>query len=347
MSRLRRPAPAPDAGSVNETPFTPVPWSYLARLDEVPCDIFIGVGRRRVLYATIGQDPVSLRARAEAGVGLWVRNADVHLLRRMLTLSLGRTLADTTINPRERSQEAYRITAGILVGTFVNARVDADEVSLVTETVDLLTNVLSSDDETLWSMVAAMQRNATTHNHAINTAVYALALGKALDITDFDRLRDIGRGAILMDLGLTTVPQRILEQPPEELDPLEQRAIRMHPQAGFAIVNRTTGELPSYAHIILEHHERLDGSGYPAGRRIGQISPDSQLVSIAEAFDALSNAGSAPFDALREMRFEHPGHFNPDMLASFIGLLGGWRSVRPEIAGPAAAGLSVLTAAAS
>lgn len=333
MSRLCSPALVSDDGGVNETPFTPVPWSYLARLDEVPCDIFVGAGHRRVLYATIGQDPVSLRAKAEAGVGLWVRNGDVYLLRRMLTVSLGRTLADTTINPRERSQEAYRITAGILVGTFVNARVDTDEVSLVTRTVDLLTNVLSSDDETLWSMVAAMQRNATTHNHAINTAVYALALGKALDITDVDRLRDIGRGAILMDLGLTTIPRRILEQPPEELDPLEQRAIRMHPQAGFAIVSRATGELPSYAHIILEHHERLDGSGFPAGRRVGQISPDSQLVSIAEAFDALSNAGTASFDALREMRFEHPGHFNPDMLASFIGLLGGWRSVRPEVAG--------------
>jgi HD-GYP domain-containing protein (c-di-GMP phosphodiesterase class II) len=333
VSRQRRLASVPGAVGPGEAPFSPVPWSYLARLDEVPCDIFIGAGRRRTLYTTIGQDPVALRAKAEAGVSLWVRSGDVHLLRRMLTVSLGRTLADTTINPRERSQEAYRITAGILVGTFVNTRVDADEVSLVTDTVDLLTNVLSSDDESLWAMVAAMQRNTATHNHAINTAVYALALGKSLQITDFDRLRDIGRGAILMDLGLTTVPRRVLEQPYDELDPLERRAIQMHPQAGFAIVTRATGEVPSYAHVILEHHERLDGSGYPAGRRFGQISPDSQLVSIAEAFDALTNAGAAPYDALREMRFGHPGTFNTEVLASFIGLLGGWRGVRPEVSG--------------
>jgi HD-GYP domain-containing protein (c-di-GMP phosphodiesterase class II) len=313
-----------------ESGYTVVPWPYLARLDEVPCDIFISAGQRPILYCSTGHEPEPLREKARAGVTLWCRESDTYLLRRMLTVSLNRTLADSSMPARERSNEAYKITAGILVGTLsYRTHIDADEVNLATETIDLLTKILSADDNELWSMVSAMQRNSATHHHAINTAVYSLALAKKLAITDFDSLRDIGRGAILMDLGLTTIPPRILERKMEEIeDPFELRALKMHPQSGYAIVARATGAAPSYAHIILEHHERLDGTGFPAGRRIGQISHDAQLVAIAETFDALANSGMAAFPALQEMRFGNPGRFNPEILAAFISLLGGWNGVR-------------------
>jgi HD-GYP domain-containing protein (c-di-GMP phosphodiesterase class II) len=278
--------------------------------------------------------PESLRAKYNQGVAMWCRESDAYLMRRMLTVSLNRTLSDVNLAPRERSNEAYKITAGVLVGTFAKTSnlVDFEEVNLVTETIDMLTRVLAVDDESLWSMVAAMQRNSETHHHAINTAVYSLALAKRHGITDFDRLRDIGRGAILMDLGLTTVPARTLEKPPAERDALEVRAIKNHPQAGYAIVMRATGESPSYAHIILEHHERLDGSGFPAGRRAGQLSTDSQLVAITEHFDALTNTGAPSFEALRDMRFGNPDGFNPDILTEFIALLGGWNGIRADTA---------------
>jgi len=318
--------------------YLPVIWSYLARLDEVPCDIFIRSGGRTILYATTGSNPETLREKAREGVPLVVREADTYLLRRMLNVSLKRTLADTTIPPTARSKEAYAIAASIVSHTFrPRARFDRDEATLVQETVDMLTGVFAKEDDSLWTMVASMQRNMQTHSHAINTAIYSLGLAKAAGITDADQLRDIGRAGLLVDIGLTTVPARVLERPPEELDAQEIRVLRQHPVVGYAIVTRALGQTPPYAHVILEHHERLDGSGYPSGRRGGQIAIDSQVVAIADVYDELTTGRFgrpplAPFDACQQMRFARPGQFSDALMRDFIALLGGWSAIRLSIA---------------
>ena len=324
--------------------YAPVIWAYLARLDEIPCDIFIRNSRRvATLYATVGAAPDTLRAKLADGVPLFIRASDVYLLRRMLTVSLDRAISDRNLTPAARSSEAYKITASIVAQTFVGGhRFDADEESLVSDTVDLLTRVLSSDDEQLWSMVSVMQRNRTAHHRAINTAICSLALATASGISDFDRLRDIGRGALLLDLGMTTVPSRLGPASADraQRDALVDRAIRLHPSAGYAIITRATGVVPSYAHIILEHHERLDGSGFPAGRKAGQISDDSQLVAITDTFTDLTTAGTepeapkplTPFEALQRMRFEQVGQFNDELLKTFVRILGGWDVVRQQAA---------------
>jgi HD-GYP domain-containing protein (c-di-GMP phosphodiesterase class II) len=314
--------------------YVPVPWSFLARLDEVPCDVFIRAGRRIVLYATTGTDPDSLRDRASKGADLVVRQGDSYLLRRMLTVSLDRTLKDQSTPPQQRSREAYEITATIVAQTFRMGRdgFDGDEAALVQETVDLLTNIVAVDDETLWSMVASMQRQLTTHTHAINAAIFGLALAKKAGLTDMAQMKDLARGALLMDLGLTTLPSRIVERP-NGLEAQEARALRQHPAIGYSIVTRAVGETPSYAHIILEHHERLDGSGYPAGRKASQLALDSQLVAIVDAFDALTSnqgttVGMSPYAACQQLRFGMPGQFNDELLRIFIDVLGGWPSLR-------------------
>ncbi len=313
--------------------YAPVLWSYLARLDEVPCDVFVPGRRWPVLYASTGASPEALREKARQGVQLLVREADTYLLRRMLTVSLQRTLADHNLRPVDRSREAYAIAASIVTPTFRGAsRFDEDEARLVQRTMDLLTNVLMQEDDSLWGMVASMQRNQVTHNHAIHTAIFALSLAKQVAIDDLDQLRDVGRGALLADLGLTTIPSRFLSDG-EPQDPQAARALRRHPAVGYAIVTQALGETPSYAHVILEHHERIDGSGYPAGRKASQLPLDAQIAGIADEFDTLTSdhLGGTPlstFEACRQMRFARPGRFDSGLLVSFIEMLGGWDQIR-------------------
>jgi len=68
--------------------------------------------------------------------------------------------------------------------------------------------------------------------------------------------------------------------------------MRGHVKSGHDMIVRALGYRPSYAHIIAEHHERCDGSGYPAGRAGSGIALDSQLVGIVDAFDALTSRRS-------------------------------------------------------
>ncbi len=312
-----------------------VPWQFLARLDELPCDVFVRRGRRAVLYATTGARMDSLAAYAARGLQLVVQLGDYDLLRRSLNGSLKSILNDRKIAPAERSRQAYHVAITVMAPLFTpETPVEEDGLDIAHEMIDILTKVLDHDDETLWSMVAAMQKHLATHSHALNTALYALALAKQIGTTGFEELRDVGRGAILHDIGKVKVPGKILDKP-GPLDEREWKVMRHHPMAGYDMIVRAMGEAPSYAHIIAEHHERADGSGYPHGRRVGQVALDSQIVAIADAFDAITSKraykeAATPFEALRTMRFEMRGQFHDELLREFIELLGGWRGLRTD-----------------
>lgn len=313
--------------------FQPVAPFALSGLRQLPCPVYLGTGRRPVLYAAAGADALAVAARALRGSQLLIRTEDADLFRRGLADRLPEVLADQTLSPAQRSRKAYAMATHVVGPLFVQgSRVDLAGVRLGQLVADAVALRLLDEEELVWAMVASMQRHLMTHTHALNTAVYATILAAALDLGGPDALRNIGCGALLHDLGKNRVPQEILDKP-GPLDEDEWRVMRTHPEVGYELLVRAVGTAPSYAHIVLEHHERCDGSGYPGGRYGHQIALDSQVVAIADAFDALTSArpykaAASPFDALRIMRFEMVGQFNDELLRVFIGLLGAQGRIR-------------------
>lgn len=313
--------------------FQVVPGYALVGVSELPCDVFIRNGSRALLYATIGTDAAEIVLRTRGGVEFFVRNEDTDLLRRSLVDSLPGILGDQRLPPVDRSRTAYTIASHVVSPMFVaTTRVERDGLRLTQDAIDAVTSRLLQEEDLVWAMVATMQRHLQTHTHAINTAVYALILARHVDISESASLLDIGRGALLHDIGKNRVPASILDKP-GPLDADEWRTVRTHPRAGYDIVTGALGTVPGYAHIIAEHHERADGSGYPHGRRAHQVALDSQLVAIVDAFDAITSdrpykKAATAFEALRIMRFEMRGQFNRDLLKEFINLLGGWGALR-------------------
>lgn len=336
VSRVARSAPQsmslqrwpPDPGRPIPRGYQPIPSDLLAGLTATPCPIFVAVGRRAILYAAAGADAGDLSRRLETGLMLLIRSEDAGALRSALAAALPRLLGDATLPPEQRSRRAYAMTTQVVGPLFVaGSRLGRRALVTAHEAIDAVSkSLLEEEDDLLWSMVATMQRHLQTHTHAINTAVYSVLLARLLSVTDELDIADVGRGALLHDLGKNRIPDRILDKP-GPLDEAEWRVMRTHPAVGFEIVTQTLGAVPSYAHIILEHHERADGSGYPTGRTADAVPVDSQLVAIADAFDALTSvrpykAASSPFEALRIMRFEMAGQFNDRLLREFILLIG-------------------------
>jgi HD-GYP domain-containing protein (c-di-GMP phosphodiesterase class II) len=112
--------------------------------------------------------------------------------------------------------------------------------------------------------------------------------------------------------------------------------MRGHVKSGYDMVVRALGYAPSYAHIIAEHHERCDGSGYPGNRLPNQVALDSQIVAIVAVFDALTSRRAykpavSAFDALHVMRVAMRGQFNDELLREFIKLLGGWSALNEDL----------------
>jgi len=319
-------APAPVSG------YQPVSVEILGAVGVLPCDVFLVHGGRAVLYAARGSDALDVLQRADAGVALCIHGEDSELLRRGLSKAVSRILADQSLPPVERSRRAYGVMTYVM-GPILSheSQVDRGGLDDASVAVDALMGGLTTGNDLVWSMVSTMNRHLSTHTHAINTAVYAVLAAQALGYGP-DEIRDIGRGALLHDIGKNRVPPAILDKP-GPLDEAEWVTVRSHPQIGFDIVVRAMGAEPSYAKIIAEHHERADGSGYPHKRLGKEVGKPSRLVAIVDAYDALTSARSykgamSSYGALWTMRFQMRGQFDARLLSAFVGVLGGWEKLK-------------------
>jgi len=188
------------------------------------------------------------------------------------------------------------------------------------ETVDTLINGYSKQPEILKTIASISLKDYTTVIHSVN--VMALTLGFCF-YSNFSvpKTRRIGLSALLHDVGKTEIPSEILKAP-RKLSDSEFKVMKTHPTIGDIIIrgkNKLGGDCALGA---LEHHEKLDGSGYPKGTR--NISYVGQLVGIIDCYEALTNE-DRPYRRAREsletLKFlkddVQAGKFNRDIFEKF------------------------------
>lgn len=129
-----------------------------------------------------------------------------------------------------------------------------------------------------------------TAGHGSRVADLAGAIGRALRLEP-DRVRGIELAASIHDVGKISVPSEILSKP-GRLSEAEMDIVRSHAQAGYEIVKNVQFAWP-IAEMVWQHHERLDGSGYPRGLKGDQIMLDARIISVADVVDAM--AGARPY----------------------------------------------------
>jgi HD-GYP domain-containing protein (c-di-GMP phosphodiesterase class II) len=163
------------------------------------------------------------------------------------------------------------------------------------ETVDSLISGYSEHPEILKSIASISFKDYTTVIHSVN--VMALMLGFCI-YSNFkmQKTRRLGLSALLHDVGKTEIPASILKAP-RKLSDHEFKIMKTHPTIGNVIIrekNKLGGDIALGA---LEHHEKLDGSGYPRGTR--NISYVGQLLGIIDCYEALTNE-DRPYRRARE-----------------------------------------------
>jgi len=94
-------------------------------------------------------------------------------------------------------------------------------------------------------------------------------------------------GGILHDIGKISVPAEILAKPGKISD-FERGIIQQHPQSGYEILKTLDSSWP-LKEIVLQHHERLDGSGYPLGLKEGEIALEAKIMAVADVVEAMSS----------------------------------------------------------
>lgn len=200
--------------------------------------------------------------------------------------------------------------------------VDTDVArNLVTEIAD---QVIQNPDALVW-LTHMKARDEYTATHCINVCILALTFGRCMGLQE-GQLQQLGMGALLHDIGKMRVPSEILNKP-GKLTKEEFEVIMEHPVDGHTMLRDDHQVDPVSLHIVMHHHERLDGAGYPNGLNEQDIPQLTRISSIVDVYDAITSDrcyhdGMAPAHGLESLFKWAKGNFDVSLLEHFIKCIG-------------------------
>jgi putative nucleotidyltransferase with HDIG domain len=180
----------------------------------------------------------------------------------------------------------------------------------------------TSRSATLYQLFMAMQaRDDYTYRHNLAVSMFSNLLGGWLGM-DKQELAQLTTAALLHDVGKMLVPDYILNHP-GKLTPEQFDEVKKHTVYGYEILKSTTGVTHRQAMVALQHHERLDGSGYPYGLTASKIDLFSRIVSVVDVFHAMTSKrvyrDASPFyEVLLQISKDAYGPLDPRITNLFI-----------------------------
>ncbi len=170
-----------------------------------------------------------------------------------------------------------------------------------------------------------------TYHHSLGVTEVAVAIATELKLAP-ERISLVRRAAFLHDIGKLAVPNGILDKR-GRLEPREWAVITRHPRISGSILQRVTA-FRELATLAAEHHERLDGSGYPLGLKAEHLSIESRLIAMADSYSAMAEnrpyrPGLEAEDILKEIGRDVPTKFDPVCFAALKAAVRRWNGSMP------------------
>jgi HD-GYP domain-containing protein (c-di-GMP phosphodiesterase class II) len=186
-----------------------------------------------------------------------------------------------------------------------------------------IVELILKDDDAANCLIRITDHDYYTYTHSVNVGFWSVSLAKVVFRNSYAHdMHELGAGFFLHDIGKVRINQDIITKP-GRLTEEEMKEMQRHPALGFHILDEARQLTEESKAIVLQHHERFDGAGYPRGLRGGEIHVYAKICSIADVFDALTSdrsyrKGSTPFEALKIMKNQMIGHFNDDLFEKFV-----------------------------
>lgn len=165
-----------------------------------------------------------------------------------------------------------------------------------------------------------------TYTHSVNVCTMGIALAEQVGLRSQTELMELGVGALFHDVGKTRISPAILRKR-GPLSEEEWVLMRRHPAMGIELLDPAAPFSEASKAVVMEHHERLDGTGYPEGKKGDEIHPFAKVTGIVDVFDALTTRRSykdaiGSFPALKLMKSGVGEHFDDEYFRQFVAILG-------------------------
>jgi len=196
-----------------------------------------------------------------------------------------------------------------------------NQLAMNIENLDLIKEVSQLLNSSIEAFSSALElRDNETEGHSQRVASYATEVGKILGL-EKQGLEELRQGALLHDIGKIGVPDAILRKP-GKLDAAEMDIIKKHPEYGYRMLKNVNFP-EAVAMILLHHHEKFNGSGYPGGLSGDDIVIYSRIFTVVDTFDAITSnrpyRKGAPYEkALDEILRFSGSQFDPKVIEAFL-----------------------------
>ena len=230
-------------------------------------------------------------------------------------------LEEEIAEAKEIKTEAKRTVHDIMEEIRFGKPIKTEKIKPV---VERMIESIFRNQDALISIARIKQMDEYTYMHSMSVCVLMLSFGKHLGY-DPRELKEVGIGAMLHDVGKMKVPLEILNKN-KKLSDSEYAQMKKHVEYSNLLLEETQGITETSIIVALQHHERVDGTGYPGGIKGDNISTYGQAAAITDVYDAMTSqrcyqSRSEPTDVLKKL-FEWSSHFNKSLVQHFVRCVG-------------------------
>ncbi len=289
--------------------------------DAATIDKIRAIGVRELYIDTVkGADVFAARTQQEVSEDLDRLLAEIASQKDDKPLSA--ELGEEAARARRLHGEANRLARNLMGDLRLGLPVETERFEPI---VDSLVDSIFRNPDALLPLARLKSQDSYTFEHSVGVCSLLAAFGRALQLPR-DEIREIALGGLLHDVGKARVADAIIDKP-GKLSDAEFAAIKAHVPEGLALLRAVPGLSPTALAVVAEHHERIDGSGYPHGRKGAELSRAGQMAAIVDVYDAMTSdrvyhRGMAPTPALRKLLEWSEHHFDRNLVQAFIRALG-------------------------
>jgi putative nucleotidyltransferase with HDIG domain len=225
------------------------------------------------------------------------------------------------------AKQVYKAAKLIIQQAMEDVRMGrALNMEAVSEVVGGMADSILRSPDALSSLTRLKHFDEYTFFHSVNTSVLALSVGRHLGYERVPLLQ-LGTGMLLHDIGKTQIPLEILNKP-GRYEANEFEIMKQHVMRGAEILSHTTGLTDMFLMPTLEHHERVDGTGYPYQRPKTDLSQFGLIAAIVDIYDAVTSdrcyhKGKTPHDTLQILyQLGSQGHVDGELVQQFVQVVG-------------------------